>query len=363
MLCKNLNNSGYMKRIFLALPLVTLVLSSYAQSGKSADYKYGDNAYDLKKVDKIFTRKNTGQQFNQHLNAFRQISASKTPAYVNKTEYKAFLHELEQMPYNGSQQTTQRLQNFVSALSTASSVNMAHDEYRNRLHRIAKPVAIAISEEWGDDIIDVALSDAWGELSPYMTATGKNNLAVATVSGDVYGYWEKDVEIMSANKSQDCTYHVKIDKSLKNDKIQVFFVEQRLSNEIKKLKLYPEERLLEGPMNGYMAYKDESNNLMHFLSNNKTYKMHSAKYMSPKDAPKFDQSLDNNTEWYMYAFRNGYLYYSYMAVPCSHLNTCTLKELLVLEAPAVDPNAAPGEPAPAAPPAGKQSASAAKPAK
>lgn len=321
-----------MKRIFLIFPLVSVMMTVQAQNirtnDNAVDYKYEDNAYDLQKVDKVFTRKNTGRQFNDHLNAFRKISAEKASAFVNISDYKAFLGELERLSSSaGDALNTERTKNFVAAIKTASTTNIADPEYRNRLYKTAYPIKMAIGEEWGDDILDVALSDAWSDLGPYIASRGKTSTLLADVATQVNEHMTKDIALMAQNKSGDCVYHVKIDKAIRKDEIRVFFCEQRLANEINRLKLYPEDRLLDGPIAGYEAMADESANLLHFLGNNTTYKMYSTKVASPKDPSSFDQQLDNNTEWYLYAFRNGKLYYSYMALPCSHLNTCTLKEL------------------------------------
>jgi cytochrome c biogenesis protein ResB len=193
---------------------------------------------------------------------------------------------------------------------------------------------VAIKEGWGNDVVDVVLTDSWRDLDAYITKKSRDDKSLAMVASLVATHYETDIKITREN-SKTCPYNIVVDKPLQKDKIEVYFCDVRLANLIKNLELYPQDRLLAGPIGNYASLKEQSSNLLHFLNNSKDDAANNVHYIkisskSPSSTAKVD--LNENTEWYMYAFRNDALYYSYMALPCSPFNTCTLKEQMLTAA-------------------------------
>lgn len=315
-----------MNKIIPGLALACITLSAYAQP------KYEANEYDLKKVDKPYAYKSTGQQFRERMESFWKISNSQSVNFISTSDYIKFLKDFETLTYP-NEKINGRLANFVSAIKAASNEYIAIDGYRNKLYHTAFPISIAIKEEWGDDVMDVALSDKWRELNEYISMMASNDNRLSDVAKVVKENYANDIAMMASN-AKTCPYNIVIDKPLQKDKFDIYFCEARIANNINNLGVYPQDRLLVGPIRGYTTMKDESANLLYYLSNaqkDKGNNIHYVKFNGKSADHKAVEQLNENTEWYMYAFRNGSLYYSYMALPCSNFNTCTIKELLLTE--------------------------------
>ena len=307
--------------------LACFALSSFAQES----LKYEANDYDLKKVDKPYAYKSTGQQFRERMDAFWKISNSQAKNFTSKEDYKKFLNNLQHLSY-GDEKIAKRLNNFIVAINVASSSShIAIDGYRNKIYHTAHPISVAINEGWGNDVVDVVLTDSWRDMDAYMFKMSKDDNSLKNVATQISTLYENDL-IITRENSKTCPYNIVVDKPLQKDKIEVYFCDVRISNQIKNLDLYPQDRLLAGPIGNYASMKEQSSNLLHFLNNlkeNAANNIHYIKISSKSASSTAKVNLNENTEWYMYAFRNDALYYSYMALPCSPFNTCTIKEQML----------------------------------
>lgn len=321
-----------MNKLLSAIAFTCIGFSAYAQSNKES-LKYEANQYDVRKEEKAYSYKSTGQLFKERMDAFRKISDSKAKSFISNNDYNKFLDHFSTLRYS-DEKAGKRLENFNAALTAASNTpHITKDGYRNKLYHTAFPLQVAVEEEWGTDVMDVVLSDAWRDLNSYVGMLAKDDRSLSGIAMQVNTGYIHDLGIMNEN-AKTCTYNIFVDKPLQKDKIEVYFCETRIANLINNLGIYPQDRLLTGPIGNYTTLRDESKNLLHFLENakhDKSNNIHYIKFTPKSPSAKAQEELQESTEWYMYAFRNGALYYSYMALPCSRFNTCTIKELMLTD--------------------------------
>lgn len=319
-----------MNKTLSTVALAIFTFSAFAQKSGSEPLKYEANEYDLKKVDRPYAYKSTGQQFRERMDAFWKVANAQAKPFVSKAEYIQYRNSMWQLSYADAK-IAKRLENFVAAINAASDEHLSRDGYRNKIYHMAFPVSVAINEGWGSDVVDVVLTDSWRDLDNYISVLEKDDKSLSKVSMLLSALYENDLRISQEN-SKTCPYNVVVDKPLQKDRIDVYFCDVRMADMIRNLDLYPQDRQLAGPIKNYTTLKEQSSNLLHFLENSRADAANNISYVKiyPKSASSVAKvDLNENTEWYLYAFRNGSLYYSYMALPCSPSNTCTIKEQML----------------------------------
>jgi hypothetical protein len=309
-----------MKKLCSLLALIGAAAYAYAQpTTEQAKYEYQENKYDVRKVDEMYAPKSTGLQLEELMAAFKQISDKRTESYVSTERYRAFIKTFEHDRAESSDRTTGRISSFKAAVKTANMGPLSDDNYRNKLYRLTLPVHIAIDEEWGDDVINTVLTDAYLQLDDYISSRAAEDYRITEIAAAVKKNTDEDYAALMAGNEQ-CSYFLKASPDVVKDNVQVYFCDQKMFNRVKQL--YPQDRLLQGPVPAYTAQKDESQSLMHLFMN-ETGSRHVV--TAKADTKKSELRLNKNMRWYLCAFRGDRLYYSYMVLPCSHLNMCTIK--------------------------------------
>jgi hypothetical protein len=202
----------------------------------------------------------------------------------------------------------------------------AKDDHRYSLYEISAPVYKVIDESWGNDVVDAVIREAYLNLYDYVrnkVNSGDHEFAHAM------NYVNMD-PVKTDESKGSCQYTVNIDKKvLQKDDIQVYFCDLALFKKISKK--YPGP-LLEGPVPGWQVYKEESDVVKALLQAYEPQKALPAYYVymyKLKDygnPATIQQNLLKDNKWFVWVFRNGVLYYSYMALPCSDLSETTVYE-------------------------------------
>ena len=90
--------------------------------------------------------------------------------------------------------------------------------------------------------------------------------------------------------------------------------------------------LLEGPIAGWQSLEDESDVIRTLLQAYEgkhalpAYYVYEYKLKDFGNPSTVQQSLYKDQDWFVWVFRNGVLYYSYMAHPCAKISKITVYE-------------------------------------
>lgn len=328
-------------KIFSTAFLALASLSVFAQTN-TVDYQYKNNTFSVVQQEKQLTNASTGEIFNNRIRAFDSFSRKSMKSYMSREHFVTYLSTFESLPkianangYGNYVPAIRVLYNNIKGLSKLS----AKDDHRFALYEITAPVYKVIEESWGDDIINAVIQEAYLNLYDYCRMKSKSG------EREFVGAMSYiNMDPIKADESVGyCQYTVNIDKPvLKKDEIEVYFCDLALFKKISQKYTGP---LLEGPIPGWEAMKEESavvRALLQAYDGKKeipAYYMHMYKLKDYGNPGTVQQNLLKGMKWFVWVFRNGSLYYSYMAIPCSDLSKTTVYEQRVQKG-LEDPNAA-----------------------
>lgn len=330
-------------RTLTAAFLTVVALQASAQSN-TVDYQYKNNTFSIAQQDKIFTKASTGKVFYTRVRAFDSFSRASLKPFVSRDEFIAYLNKFGELPkiatlngYGNYEGAINILYGNIKSLSKLST----KDDHRFTLYSIMHPVYKVIEESWGEDIINSVLQEAYLNLYEY-TAMKENSGEREFVNAMTY----INMDPIKVNEAAGtCEYTVSIDKPvLKKDDIEVYFCDMAL---FRKISRKYSGALLEGPINGWQAYEEESDivrNLLQAYEGKKkipAYYSYGYKLKDYGNPATVQQNLLKGVNWFVWVFRNGKLYYSYMALPCADLSKITVYEERIPQN-IVDPNAPAG---------------------
>lgn len=322
-----------MKKVIYSVLLTIAANSAIAQTN-SVNYQYNNNTFSIAQQDKEFTKLGTGKIFYNRLKSFDTFSRKSLKTFISREDFVTYLNDFDKI-YNTANvngysfyvPALKTLLNNVKALNKLSS----SDANRAALYEIIAPVHKVIDESWGEDMVNPVIQEAYLNLYEYANKMGNSGQRE-------YANAPKYINMdpIKVNESiGHCQYTVTIDKPVMKDDIEVYFSDMALFKKISSK--YPGP-LLEGPIAGWLAMKDESSIVRSMLQ----------AYQGKKDIPAYysyayrlkdfgnpstvQQNLLKNMNWFVWVFRNGTLYYSYMALPCADLSKITVYEEKVLKA-------------------------------
>lgn len=322
-----------MKSKVLLLAAIAVSLSASAQI-KVVEYKYKDNSLSVAEQDKRFTNTSTGKLFYTRLKAFDSFSRKSILPYISREDFVVYLNNFNRLSklakangYDNHVVSVQTLTNNISNLSKLSN----EDGFRHMLYRVSKPVYQVIEENWGNDVVDAVIRESYLRLYDYTKMKVRGGDAAFAHAME---YLDMD-PIKTDESMGQCQYTVSIDQPvLAKDDIEVYFSDLALFKKISEK--YP-SGLLEGPIAAWQAYKDESNIVRSLLMAYEgereipayySYMYHLKEYGNPST---IQQNLFKDNKWFVWVFRSGILYYSYMALPCSDISKVTVYEERVQE--------------------------------
>lgn len=323
------------------LPVALLSLATLPALAQT-DYQYNNNTFSIAQQDKQLTKNSTGKIFYNRIHSFDSFNKASLKTFVSREEFVVYLNNFEKL-YNTANANGYGV--YVPALKILhSNVKGLYklssgDDHRAALYEIIAPVYKVIDESWGEDIVNPVIQEAYLNLYEYANAkanSGQREFASAN-------QYINMSPIKVDESVGHCQYTVNIDKPvLKKDDIEVYFCDMALFKKIAQK--YP-GGLLEGPVPGWQAMKGESavvRSLLQAYSGKKEIPAYYSYMYRLKDfgnPATVQQNLVKNVNWFVWVFRNGVLYYSYMALPCADLSKITVYEERIPKA--LDPDAAP----------------------
>lgn len=317
-----------MKSRILSTMLLLASTAAFAQT-KVVDYQYKNNSFSVAQQDKQLTNASTGKIFYSRLQGFDSFNKKSLKPYMSREHFVAYLGKFKELMdlanmngYNDQVKAIRVMYDNIKGLSRLS----AKDDHRYSLYEITTPMYKAIDESWGADVVDAVIQESYLNLYDYVNmkvSSGDRDFANATA------YVNMD-PIKTDESMGDCQYTVNIDKPvLKKDDIEVYFCDLALFRKISKKYEGP---LLEGPVPGWQAYQDESDVVRALLQAYEgkkeipAYNVYMYKLKDYGNPATVQQNLFKDNKWFVWVFRNGVLYYSYMAIPCSDLSKTTVYE-------------------------------------
>jgi hypothetical protein len=304
-----------MKSIQLALGLLFLSVSASAQS----KMVYSDEGFDTKKVEKLYSIESPGKQFCARMAALYGRSDS---GHITQNEYNVFIEDFGRMANTataGNASIPGKLQAFSNILSRLNNVIYNIDGNRDAIYHLAAPVYKAVTENWGDEVVNMAIANAYFNLREYVSF-----IADDTKLRTAKHLFDESTVTFGTGESS-CDYAVSINPATAKDKIDIYFSNVGLF--YKASKKYPEGSLLAGPIIGWENYKDESESIKNILNTYANMQDNSSLYIHPADnktgkSTTVKQELNSDMKWFVWVFRNDKLYYSYMVEPCSDISRC-----------------------------------------
>lgn len=317
-----------MKTRILSLTFLLAAPMAFAQT-EVVEYQYKNNTFSVAQQDKQLTRSSTGKIFYNRIKAFDSFSKRQLKPFISREQFVVYLNKFGELPkiagMNGYGDYADAITTLHANIKNLSRLS-ATDAHRYSLYEISAPVYKVIDESWGNDMVDVVIQEAYLNLYDYTkmkVASGDRAFANAM------SYVNMD-PIKTNEAAGHCSYAVNIDKPvLKKDKIEVYFSDLALFKKISKK--YPAD-LLQGPIPGWQAMSDESDVVRAMLQAYEgkkeipAYYVYGYKLADYGNPATVQQNLHKDNKWFVWVFRNGKLYYSYMALPCADISKVTVYE-------------------------------------
>lgn len=310
-----------MKKIGLSAFAIMLLTIGAASA---QNLKYSDEGFNTKQVESTYTIHTAGQQFVQRMQVLYNQAEATSYKRITRDQYSEFLKSFQNLIgiKNVNSTISRNLSVLSSILNSVNDFGYNNDEYRNTMYHIAVPVYKAVIEDWGDEIVNVAIYNAYFDMREYVSKKSVDDSAMAMTLQLM------DDNTINTQTKETCTYYVSVDPKLAKDNIEIYFTDPALYNMASHK--YPAEQLLAGPIVGWENNIDESASIHGML---KAYSMQ-PKHMgysiysytiADGKSNTLNQPLYKDNKWFMWVFRNGKLYYTYMAEPCSMVNKAQIK--------------------------------------
>lgn len=317
-----------MKSRILLLAAALVSTTGFAQM-KTVEYQYGNNSFSVAQQEAQLTNATTGKLFYTRLKAFDSFNRASLKPYLSRAQFYQFMEKMEGLgdiaKMNGYNNHLVAIETMVDNIRNLSRLSN-EDGFRYMLYEVAQPMYKVVDESWGDDVVDAVIQESYLRLYDYLKLrvnSGNREFANAMK------YVNMD-PIKTDETMGECLFTVKIDEPvLKKNDIEVYFSDLAL---FKKISQKYEGALLEGPIPGWEAYADESNVVKSLLLSYEgqrdmpayySYMYNLKEYGNPATV---QQNLYKDNKWFVWVFRDGKLYYSYMTIPCAKLSTVTVYE-------------------------------------
>lgn len=310
-----------MKKVALSA-LVIILFNIYANA---QNLKYSDEGFNTKQIESTYAIRTAGQQFIQRMNVLYNQSEAAAYKRITRDQYSEFLKSFENLisikKVNGT--VSRNLSVLSSILNSVNDFGYNNDEYRNAMYHIAVPVYKAVIEDWGDEIINIAIYNAYFDMHEYVEQKSVDDSAM-----------KMTLQLMednpiNTNTNETCNYTVTVDPAIIRDNVEIYFTDPALYNMASKK--YPADQLLTGPIISWENNVDESASVHGMLKSyamqpkHSAYTIYSYDILPNRKNNTLNQPLYKGNKWFMWVFRNGKLYYTYMAEPCSSVNKAVIK--------------------------------------
>jgi hypothetical protein len=311
-----------MKKIGLSVLAITMC---YINSNAQSNLKYTDEGFNAKKVESTYTIQTAGQQFAKRMGTLYKQTEAASYKRITREQYATFLKSFQNLMgiKNGNSTMSRNLSVLASILNSVNDFAYNNDDYRNSLYRIAAPVYKSVMEDWGDEVTNVAIYNAYFDMREYVAKKSVDDNAMAMTLQMI------DDNSINTQTKETCTYKVAIDPKIAKDSVEIYFTDPALFAIASKK--YPEDQLLAGPIIGWENNIDESASVRGMLKSyaaetkHNGYNIYAYDISTDAKNTSLNQPLYKDNKWFMWVFRNGKLYYTYMAEPCSMISKATIK--------------------------------------
>lgn len=318
-----------MKASTLSVACILAVSASFAQGSRPVEYQYKNNTFNVAQQDKQLTNVSTGKLFYSRIQAFDSFNRKSLKPFMSKNMFVSYLEKFKGLTaianMNGYSDYAKAVEVMYQNMKNLSRLS-PNDDNTYALYEMSAPVYKVIDESWGNDMVDAVVQEAYLNLYDYV------DMKVSSGVREFTNAWKYvDMSPVKTNEAAGtCQYTVAIDKPvLRKDNIEVYFSDLALFKKISKRYSGP---LLQGPVPAWQALKDESDVVRALLQAYEAKKDKPAYYAYMYKLKDFgnpstvQQNLLKDKKWFVWVFRNGMLYYSYMALPCADISKVTVYE-------------------------------------
>lgn len=294
--------------------------------------KYSDEGFHTPKVEKSYQLKTPGQQFIARMDA---LYAQSKPQYMLQTEYNQYIREFgelaRQNPYK-----KERMEVLAQVLKNTNDQMYNQAGFRAKMLTMVDPLYIAMKQNWGKEVVEMALADAYLKIYEYLTVESVDYPVLKSSMALLQRH-----EIIDRSEGT-CTYSVIIDEKVARDKMEIYFSDygsyRRLS------KNFSEAKLLQGPVPYWEDERASSQTVKEMMDAYIQQTESPVKYVlsltTEKGKERYSTELPKGMKWFVWVFRNDRLYYHYMIEPCSFENALEVLDIQTPPLEAVgDPNA------------------------
>ncbi len=307
-----------------SITITIIALSTFTTSAQT-NLKYSDEGFNTKKVESTYALQTAGQQFAQRMTTLYQQTEVSAYKRITREQYANFLKSFQNLVSitNTNNTISRNISVLASVLNSINDFAYNNDEYRNRMYQIAAPVYKAVRENWGDEVINVAIYNAYFSMREFVVAKSVDDSAMAMTLQLI------DDNAINNKMQETCNYAVSVDPKLAGENIEIYFTDPALYN--LATKKYPAEQLLAGPIRGWENNVDESASVYGLLKSYAAQTKHNGyniyTYNINKEGKNnsLNQPLYRDNKWFIWVFRNGKLYYTYMTEPCGTINRAEIK--------------------------------------
>ncbi|MBS1773028.1 MAG: hypothetical protein JST82_09205 [Bacteroidetes bacterium] len=278
-------------------------------------YVPGDNALDKEALHY--------QQLIKEKSAFDTLAKS-LDYVVSRDQYDRVAKDLdllykdETLKYNNATLVTP-LSDYVELTKMVRTNVVGNDNYRRQFALISSRVIKARREGWSDDLYMYVLRESIIGTLNFLTEMSRNDAALKLALA----------EIKMDQRYQDCNYNIVADAKMMDDPDMQMFICDRMEY-ILGADIYRYRETMPGVIKNYDKRKKESAELMGWLIQRSTQDR--VKFIVPVSfshnmADKKNEEhlmLNKNTEWYVFLFYKGLLYYSDALPKCDNKTDVTI---------------------------------------
>ncbi len=302
--------------------LFLMLLGLGYQTGFS-QIQYSDEGFHTPRAERTYTIKTAGQQFMDRMEA---LYTQSKPEYQLQTEYNQYIKSFIALAQKNPNKK-ERVLALGEVMQKSNNQMYNQAGFRARVYEITHPLYLAMEQNWGKEVVEMALAEAYVSLYEFLTVKAVD-----------YPALKSSVEILKENELLDrsegtCTYTVKLSDEVARDKVSIYFSDfgsyRRLARN------FDESKLLQGPVPYWQDEKASSQTVREMLDAYAQNLGSPVKYVyavnTEKGKKRYSTELPKGMKWFVWVFRNDRVYYHYMIEPCGFENL--LEVLHVEEAP------------------------------
>lgn len=309
-----------MKNLLILTALMLSVTDLLAQDNRLMNYNGhwyapGDNSLDKEALRYQLLIKEKSQ--------FDSM-AKRKDVFVNRNQYNETINELDRLAADevgvaNSTETGALLKDYIYLVKSLRNNAQANDEYRRMLNTTSARILMSRREGWSNDLYWYVLRESIVSVLDFFNAKANTDNILKIVMNGING----------DSRYTKCGRTVTVDSKMTDDPAMQVFVCDRMEY-ILGADIYRYRESTPGIVNNYEKRKKESGDLFGWLLQRCTQER--AKFITMTDFNHSEKGnmasfiLSANTNWYVFVFYKGLLYYSDALPKCGNDVTIPLKQ-------------------------------------